>query len=208
METGEKILLKSYDLFKRYGVRSVTMDEIASQCGVSKKTVYQFFEDKDALVETILRSVIGKSEKECIFHQQNAENAIHEIFLSMEMVQGLLEGVNPALMYDLRKYHSNAYSRLEEHKHQFMFSFIKKNMERGINEGLYRPEINIDIIAPFQLHCMMVAVEEDIFPRSKFTVGDIDKEISLFMLHGLSTAKGLKLIEKYKLQKVKQLQTT
>src|SRR5690349_6821830 len=130
METGEKILVKAYELFKRYGVRSVTMDEIATQCGVSKKTVYQFFEDKDSLVESIMASVIDKSQKECTMQQQVADNAVHEIFLSMQMVQSMLEGVNPALMYDLRKYHSNAYSRLEEHKHQFMYSFIKKNMER------------------------------------------------------------------------------
>jgi AcrR family transcriptional regulator len=200
METGEKILQKAYELFKRYGVRSVTMDEIATQCGVSKKTVYQFFEDKDSLVESIMASVIDKSQKECTMQQQVADNAIHEMFLSMQMVQNMLEGVNPALMYDLRKYHSNAYGRLEEHKHQFMFSFIKKNMERGISEGLYRPDINVDIIAPFQLHCMMIPMEEDIFPRSKYTIIDIDYEISVFLLHGLSTSKGEKLIEKYKAQ--------
>src|SRR6188768_2422393 len=85
METGEKILYKAYELFKRYGVRSVTMDEIAGQCGVSKKTVYQFFEDKDTLVESIMTAMIDKSQKTCTLQQEAAENAVHEIFLSMDM---------------------------------------------------------------------------------------------------------------------------
>lgn len=203
MEISEKILYKAYELFKRYGVRSVTMDEIATQCGVSKKTVYQYFEDKDTLVENIIVEVIGKSQQYCSAQTLHADNAIHEIFLSMQMVEQWVEGVNPAVMNDLRKYHSAAYSKIEAHKQQFMYSFFKKNIERGISEGLYRSDIKMDIITAFYLHSVTLAIEQDIFPKSKYTIVDIDYEISLFLMHGLATAKGARLIEKYKQQRLK-----
>lgn len=203
METNEKILYKAYELFKRYGIRSVTMDEIAGQCGVSKKTVYQFFEDKDTLVESIMVEFIKKSQNDCTKQQFEAENAIQEIFLSMDMVEQLIDGVNPALMNDLRKYHSAAYAKLEEHKQDFMQAFIKRNIERGITEGLYRPDIKMDIITPFYLHSLSLPIEYDIFPRLKYTIADLDSEITIFLLYGLASSKGVKLIEKYKQQRLK-----
>lgn len=203
METSEKILVKAFELFKRFGIRSVTMDEIAGQCGVSKKTVYQFFEDKDTLVDNIMIDFIQKSQENCGKQQIQSDNAIEEIFLSMDMVQGMIEGVNPALLNDLRKYHSSAFVKLEKHKEDFMHGFIKKNIERGIAEGLYRPDIRIDIITAFYLHSLTLPIQFDIFPKSKYTIADLDAEITLFLLHGLASAKGIKLIDKYKQQRLK-----
>lgn len=203
MDNKEKIKWKAYELFKRFGVRSVTMDEIAQQCGVSKKTVYQFFEDKDTLVESIVLTFTERTQHSCTQQQQVAENAVHEIFLSMEMVEELIDGVNPALMNDLRKYHSRAYAGLEKHKQEFMGEFFRKNIERGISEGLYRDNFNKEIITPFYLHCAMVPVEQDIFARNKYAISEIDFEITLFMLYGLATPKGIKQIDRYKQQRLK-----
>src|SRR5262245_47017564 len=119
MGTGEKILYKAFELFKRFGVRSVTMDEIAVQCGVSKKTVYQFFEDKDTLVEKIIEEVITKSREYCSDQTVHANDALEELFLSMKMTQQMIEGVNQAVINDLRKYHNSAYIKIEEYKNQF-----------------------------------------------------------------------------------------
>jgi TetR/AcrR family transcriptional regulator, cholesterol catabolism regulator len=203
METSEKILFKAFELFKRYGIRSVTMDEIAGQCGVSKKTVYQFFEDKDTLVENIMLDFINKSQQSCEKQQVHSDNAIEEIFLSMDMVQQMIEGVNPALLNDLRKYHSTAFAKLQQHKDDFMYDFVKKNIERGIVEGLYRSDIKLDIITSFYLHSITLPIEYDILPKSKYTIADLDAEITLFLLYGLANAKGIKLIDKYKQQRIK-----
>jgi AcrR family transcriptional regulator len=202
MDNKEKIQWKAYELFKRFGVRSVTMDEIAQQCGVSKKTVYQFYEDKDTLVEQIVQTLTNRSEDYCSKQQVVADNAIEEIFLSIDMVEEMIEGVNPALLNDLRKYHTAAYSKLEKHKKEFMSEFFRKNIERGIEEGLYRNDFKTDIITAFYLHSSMVAIEQDIFPK-KYSIADINYEISMFILHGLATPKGAKLVEKYKLQRLK-----
>jgi AcrR family transcriptional regulator len=204
MEPQEKILQKAFDLFKRYGIRSVTMDEIAGQCGVSKKTVYQYFEDKDTLVESIMKNMIAKTELCCTDFSKVAENAIHQVFLIADMVQEMMEGINPVMMYDLRKYHNTAFAQLEKHKQQFIYSIIKNNMEKGIAEGLYREDIKIEVLTRYQLHNMTVVFDEDIFPKSKYTATELDYEITLYNLYGLATAKGVKLIEKYKQQRLKQ----
>lgn len=202
MEYKDKIQWKAYELFKRFGVRSVTMDEIAQQCGVSKKTVYQFFEDKDSLVESIIKTMIEKAQVSCTDYKAASKNAIHEVFLSMDVVEDMIEGVNPALMNDLRKYHSPAYAQIDKHKQEFMGELFKENIERGIAEGLYRPDIKIDIVTAFYLHSSMMAIEQDIFPK-KYSIIDIHYEIVLFLLHGLATPQGTKLIDDYKLQRQK-----
>ncbi|TAD86188.1 MAG: TetR/AcrR family transcriptional regulator [Bacteroidetes bacterium] len=204
METKQKILAKSFELFKRLGMRSVTMDEVAGQCGVSKKTVYQYFEDKESLVKEVVSTMIGKAELCCQEGRSLADNAVHEIFLAMDMVQNMFGGVNPSMMHDLRKYHGGAFALLHQHKQQFMYATIKQNMERGIAEGLYRPEVNVEILTRYQLHNMTVAFEEDVFPKANYTVVDIDAEITLFNLYGLATPKGVIEINKYKQQRQKQ----
>jgi AcrR family transcriptional regulator len=203
METKEKILLKSFELFKRFGMRSVTMDEVAGQCGVSKKTVYQYFEDKESLVKEVVSTMIGKSEQCCMHSRGIAENAVHEIFMAMNMIQDMFGGVNPCMMHDLRKYHSGAFALLHQHKQQFMYATIKQNIERGIAEGLYRPEVNVEIITLYQLFNMTVAFEEDVFPKAKYSVVDIDAELTLYNLYGLATPKGVKQIEKYNQERLK-----
>lgn len=197
MELSETVMMKSYELFKRYGLRSVTMDEIAVQCGMSKKTVYQLFEDKDTLIGSIMDHHIKQAETNCLKAQSESENAIHEIFLSLDWVHKMFDGVNPALLFDMRKYHSSIFQRLETHKRTFLSDIFRKNFERGIAEGLYRPEIKIDILVPLRIHNMTLVFEHDLFPTNKYTLYDIDKEISLHELYGIATARGIKLIEKY-----------
>jgi hypothetical protein len=116
----------------------------------------------------------------------------------------MFDGVNPALLFDLRKYHSNVFQKIQEHKRKFLYEIFKKNFERGINEGLYRPEIKIDILVPLRIHTMTLVFEYDLFPTNKYTLFDIDYEISLHELYGVATAKGIKMIEKYIKQRNKQ----
>jgi TetR/AcrR family transcriptional regulator, cholesterol catabolism regulator len=203
MDLTETVMMKSYELFKRYGIRSVTMDEIAVQCGMSKKTVYQAFADKDSLIGAIMDFHIKHAETNCISAKLESENAIHEIFLSLDWVHKMFDGVNPALLFDLRKYHSSVYMRLEDHKRKFLYDIFKKNFERGIEEGVYREDIKIDIMVPLRIHTMTLVFDHDLFPTSKYTLYDIDKEITLHGLYGMATTKGIKLIEKYIKQRLK-----
>src|ERR1700724_161546 len=96
-ESKDRILEKATDLFMRYGIRSITMDEIAAQLGISKKTIYQFFTDKDAMVEAVVNEEINRNEEGCRGFSLTAENAVHEIFIAMDFTQEMLEAMNPQI---------------------------------------------------------------------------------------------------------------
>src|SRR3978361_1844490 len=111
MEVKERILSKAADLFMQYGIRSITMDEIAAQLGISKKTIYQFFTDKDSMVEAFVNEEMKRNEDDCRNFSVSADNAVHEIFLAMDDIQEMLKAMHPQLIYDLEKHHPVAYKR-------------------------------------------------------------------------------------------------
>jgi TetR/AcrR family transcriptional regulator, cholesterol catabolism regulator len=197
MDVKERILEKATDLFMRYGIRSITMDEIAGQLGISKKTIYQFFTDKDEMVEAIVDIEVKTNELECLRFKGESENAIHEIFIAMKMTEEMLKAMNPLIMYDLEKHHPKAYRKFRNYKYEFMYQVIVQNLERGIREELYRPELNVDIIAKHRIESAFMGFNQDIFPHNKYRISEIGYELGIFFLHGITTAKGKKLIEKY-----------
>lgn len=200
METQGLISQNAFELFKRYGFRSVTMDAVAAQCGISKKTLYQHFEDKDKLVYTILHHMISKSEAQCAIYQQTSENAVHEIFQSLDMLREMFEGINPVMLYDLHKYHQSAYKKLEDHKHHFLYEVTRKNLERGVAEGLYRTDMNIEVITLLHLYTISMTFEQEAFKIQKFSIVEMQQQIMLHYVYGIATAKGVRQIEKYEKQ--------
>lgn len=202
MEAQALILTKSFELFKRYGIRSITMDEIALHCGMSKKTVYLHFTDKDTLISTIMQDNLHTAEAFCEKAVAESDNAIHEIFLSMDWILDMYEGLNPAMIFDLRKYHCAVFRRFEEHKHTFLKNNVQKNFERGMKEKIYRHDIKIDIMVPYRLHMMTLVFDLDLFPKSKYSLPEIDREIMTHLLYGVATQQGMQLIEKYKTERL------
>lgn len=204
METQERIVTKAHELYMRYGIRSVSMDEIAAQLGMSKKTIYQFYADKDALVEGVIGIEINVNEQECAKHRGLCDNAVHEIFLAMDMVQEMLKGMNPAILFDLEKFHPKAFKKFNDHKNTFFSNVILDNLKRGIAAELYRPEINMDIISKFRVGAMFLIFNPDLFPPTKLNITDVLWETTDNFLYGLTTIKGQKLIVKYKQQRQKK----
>src|SRR6059058_3437856 len=134
MEAKERILVKSHDLFNRYGIRSVSMDDIAAQLGMSKKTLYQYYADKDELVNAVFDIMLNTNRTQCMECSKKGENAIHEIFLSFDIMQDLLATMNPSVLFDMEKYHPSAFKKFQEFRNSFLYKLIKTNMERGIKE--------------------------------------------------------------------------
>jgi AcrR family transcriptional regulator len=203
MEPQERIVSKAHELFMRYGIRSVSMDEVANHLGMSKKTIYQFYADKDALVEDVITIEITEKQVECKQHRQKSENAIHEIFMATDMLLELLTHMNPALIFDLEKYHPKGFKKYNEHKNSFLYSLIKENIEWGKKEGLYREEVLSDVMARFRLASVFLVFNPDLFPNGKHSVPVIVSEITDNFLYGLASPKGQKLIQKYKQQRQK-----
>ncbi len=206
MEAKERILSKANELYMRYGVRSVTMDDIAEHSGVSKKTIYLFFADKDELVEAVLMEELSDSERCCTVDKASSVNAIDEMFKVMDQLEEMFHTMNPTLIYDLQKYHPKAYQQIEKHKSEFVFAMIKDNIERGIAEGLYREDINITIITRFRVESMMLPFHPAFHGKtSRFNIAYIESEILLHFLYGLASPKGYKLIQKYQQERLKKL---
>lgn len=205
MDQQERIVLKAHEMFMRYGIRSISMDEISSQLGISKKTIYQFFTDKDALVDAVIDIELNDSMKDCYDYREKSENPVHEFFIAIDMVLEILKVMNPTLLFDLQKYHPAAFKKISDHKNKFLYKMIRENLDRGVEEGYYRPEINTDIIARYRIAAVFLTFNPELLPPGKHTAADLVKETTMNFLHGLVTAKGLKLIQKYTQQREKQL---
>ncbi len=192
MEPNTKVRIreKAKELFMRYGIRSVSMDDIATQLGMSKKTLYQYFTDKNELVDAVVDDDIQGMQNECMVTGEQARDAVDEIFLTVERIVEQMRNMNPMLVYDLEKFHFRSYQRFMEHKNKFLLKIIRTNLEWGIKEELYRPEINIDIISRFRLESMMIAFNIDLFPPSKYNLAEVTKEIIEHYLFGIASLKG------------------
>ena len=112
MDTGTRIQQKAHGLFMQYGLRSVSMDDIAGHLGISKKTIYQYYADKDDLIAAVVNEELQRNELGCEADRKASDNAIHEVFLAMDMVVEMFRTMNPSLLYDMQKYHPAAFRKL------------------------------------------------------------------------------------------------
>jgi AcrR family transcriptional regulator len=204
MEMKDRIQAKAEELFRKYGIRSVTMEEISNQLSISKKTLYQSFTDKEEIVDAVFDRMIGENKNCCITDKAKAENAIDELFLAFDNVLQMFTEMNPAILFDLHKYHPDVYKKFEAHKYEFIYTIIKENLQRGIAEEVYRPEINVEIITRFRIESSMLPFNTDVFPQSKKDLAGVQKEVLEHFLFGVANAKGIKLVQKYRQQRLKQ----
>lgn len=205
MNVKERIQQKAEELFRHYGIRSVTMDEIAGQLGISKKTIYQFYSDKDALVKDIFKSITDQNKEKCMLIKTKSENAIHEQYLASDAAQQVFTSMNSSVLFDLNRFHPNVFADFEKHKKQFLFKTIKDNIIRGIKEGLFRKDIDVDVVTWLQLEMISGFFRNDEIANGKTSAAHVEKEMKDFFLHGLCTKKGLSFISKYKHQRQKKL---
>lgn len=197
----ERIQEKAAELYLRFGIRSVTMDEIASQLGISKKTIYQSFADKEELVAAVFIDMMNDCKVDCVADKERAENAIHELFLAMDMLEALFKTMNPYVLYDLERFHPAIFSKFLQFKNDFLYKMIRDNLEWGIKEELFRPELDIEIISRYRIGTAMISMNVDIFPSNKFNVVQVEQHLLLLYAYGVATPKGVKLIHKYHQQR-------
>lgn len=202
-ELKERIKQKAEELFDIYSIRSVTMDEIAGQLGISKKTIYTCYADKEELVDAVFCNRMNENQQQCLIDKAKADNAIHEIFLAWEGVSKMLTKMNPSILFDLEKYHPSVYKKFSDYKFDFLYKMIFSNIERGKKEELYREDINADILTRMRLSAMMLSFNPTFFPSNRYKPVAVEEQLLFHFLYGLATPKGLKMIEKYKLQKLK-----
>ena len=196
-----RILFKARDLMLHHGVKHVTMDDLANQLGISKKTIYQFYKDKDALVMAVVDLELEDQCSKCTGAQGTADNAVHEMFLLMEEMQEMFKNMNPLTMSELAKYFPEAFQKVQLHKDQFMHSIIKTNLVRGIEQGVYRQDIDPEILSRYRLETSFVPFNTSLYPMSKFDIGKVNLQIIEHFVYGVMSLEGYRLMEQYKLEK-------
>lgn len=198
METKDRILKGAEELFFKYGIKSVTMDDIARHLGISKKTIYQFYSDKNEMVETL---VVQKTKNnECEFKEisENSANVVEEVFEMMKHLALMFSQMNPNLFYDMQKYHPNSWKLFKQFKENTIERMVEESVKRGIDQGLVRADINTKIIARLRMEEVEMGFNPLVFPPDKFKIVDVQLALLEHFLHGICTLKGHKLINKYK----------
>ena len=195
----DRILNKARELMFQTGVKHVTMDDLATQLGISKKTIYQYFKDKDALVGSVVEFELANHALLCNQSTQAADNAVHEIFLLMSVIQEMFNRMNPLALFEIEKYYPLAFDKIQKHKDDIIFSIISSNLEKGIAEGLYRKDVDITILSKYRLETSLIPFNIHVFHPSKFDLLKVNLQIIEHFVYGVATLEGHKLMDAYKL---------
>ena len=196
-----EIIDKATSIFLKYGVKSVTMDDMARELGMSKKTLYTYFKDKNDLVVQILTVKTQADQQHCLEIIGEAENAIDEMFLVNQFVSAMMKNVHPSVFYDLKKFHPEAMAILHQHKWTFVKNTILKNLKRGKEEGLYRVELPDELVAIIYVGATDLVSGGEAFSGLDKTTEQVFYEIMKFQMHGFVNEKGLAYLQEQILRK-------
>jgi len=197
MEIKDKIIAASSELFQRYGVRSVSMDDISHHLAISKKTIYQYFKDKDEIVTIAFKRHMDKEKAEYDEIHRLARDPIDEMNRVSSCMRKDFKNINPSLLFDIQKYHPKAWEIWLNFKNDHIYGTITDNLKSGIEMGVFRKDIDVEILAKIRLETVQMAFDTRLFPPEKFELPEIQVQIFEHFIRGVLTAKGLELYEKY-----------
>jgi len=192
-EQKVNIINTSWALFFQYGIKSVTMDDIASKMGISKKTLYQFFSNKNELINQVCKWEINNPKFSFKSNQIIKLNALDQYFEFFKFVNTILPQTSDSLDYDLKKYYPEIWREFKNAKIKKFHREILYNLQKGINEGLYRPELNINFISKnlVSFYLNLSTTEYQVFSSDEVFNKDMHRELTLYHLHGICTNKGI-----------------
>jgi AcrR family transcriptional regulator len=192
-----RVLTHAREMFMRYGIRSVTMDDIARELGISKKTLYQNVDNKADLIDRIVEMHI-QNEKGCLSAiTGDSADAIDELLSIARYVLTMLKSMQPTTMFDLKKYYHTAWKKMDRFHLGHVYSVIRQNIERGMREGLYRGNLNADIISKLYVGKTMLLNDEEMFPGSVYDRQDLFVEYIHYHLRGILSTTGLAKLQEY-----------
>jgi len=191
----ETILKKAGEIFLKYGFKSVTMDDIANDLGISKKTIYKFYKNKEELVD----------EAVCYFHEDMHKtitnicavgyNAIQENFEIKKMFREMFKNSDDSPMYQLEKYYPKTFKKIIVNEFSVFKECITNNLEKGIQEGFYRKDLNLELITKFYFSLMLSVHDSSLYTYNKNTMNKLEICALEYHTRAISTAKGLQILE-------------
>lgn len=194
---GELILTKARELFFSYGLKSVSMDDLAKLSGVSKKTIYQLYADKAELVNQIVEDLIQCHQDQFLSCRATAKDAVEEVLMQSDEPFSIWASVNQSFFYELEKSFPDVWDKVEQHRLEVYLSGVTQNLKKGMEEGLYRDDLDVLFIANVRIHQLTTALQSNVFTNMKMNAFQAVTALTVFYLHGITTQEGKKLLNKY-----------
>lgn len=200
MDIKDRIIEGAASLFKSYGIKSVTMDFLANQFGMSKRTIYEIFADKDELLMAVLTRM-AQQQKEMIKRVlDESENSIVAIFKMLEINRDNFQTMSPAFQADLKKYHHDVLMQKADKSEMPDYRNHQQVIEKGIEEGLFRSDVNPDLANRCMYNLGRSIMDNDLYPFEMFSRLDVVRNIFINYVRGISTSKGLELINQLEIK--------
>lgn len=192
----QQIIADAIKVFMTYGIKSVTMDDVAKHLRMSKKTLYQYVSDKNDLVKRCLDRDCQITEVRVKEVLSKGLNAIEENFEISKHILEDLKNIHPSIFYDLEKYYPEAWNTMHNLRHEFAGSVMKQNMERGIKEGLYRTDLNVEMMTRLWVARLNLIFDPNLFSLNEFDWVELYRQMFIHHVRGIASDEGLKYIEK------------
>lgn len=183
-------------MYRRYGIKSVTMDDVARDLGISKKTLYEYFKDKEDLISKVLDQALAIHHGRIQTIESKKLNAVEELLELYRMIHHMFADYNPSMEYDIRKYYPALFSKLRGIRRKSIFDFTLANLQKGKKEGYYRQELNTRIIARLQVFYVENLFDSDLFSQTEITTLRVFTEFFVYNLQGILSLEGRKFFEK------------
>lgn len=193
MDIKEKILSESEKLFMQFGLRGVSMDEVAAQLGMSKKTIYNYITDKKDLVYQVIQNHFDKQTTGCQRILIEQTNPIMQMLLIGQQVSSNYKSLNPMLIHDLRKYYPKSWELFLSFRSKIMYNQVLTNLKTGIETGYYRSDMNPEIVASLYLNLTETMIQSDISNPGKSYI-QLIREMIWYHLHGVCSQKGIEFL--------------
>lgn len=189
----EKIIEGCEKLFRRYGIKSLSMDDIARELGMSKKTIYQYVTDKNDLVIKTFSTVLTCNKEKCSTLDKDAKNPVEEMKILTREVSQQMKGINTSVFYDMQKYHPEAWQMFNNFSNSFVYDRVKTNLEKGMEQGYYRNDINTELVSKIYISMMGLITDHERFGDHSYDFGTIYNEIVKYHFNAICTEKGFKI---------------
>ncbi len=198
MSIKNKILKGAEELVFKYGIKNITMDDIAKHLSISKKTIYKYFKEKDEVIHSLM--LLSIDDDKCRFCkvQESAKNVVEEVFEMMKEMREVFSKLNPIIFYELHRYHPQTWNEFQKFKSGFIQEMVEKSLLNGQIEGYIRKDINVKLMAKLRVETIEMTLRDSVDFGEKMSVADIQIAITEHFLYGVCTLKGHKLINKYK----------
>lgn len=194
----DRIIQGGEDLFLKAGIKSVTMDDIAKHVGMSKKTIYQFFKDKNELVIALVRKKLEEDEHQIKEIISKSTNVIDEMINMMKCSEDVFSRINPIVVHDMQKYHPDAWEVFQNFKADVIIHTLEELLSKGIKQGYIRPEIDVKVLARMRVNQVEIGFNTKVFPLAEFNPWKVQGQFLEHFNYGICTLKGYKLLNQYK----------